>query len=203
MKKINLSFKRYSDGALLILAQAIILALTGNTFFPGLALANFQTKINDYSDALAAAAMGGRNNVVIKNARKADLIKAMVSLALDIMKICDGDIIMLTSSAFPLSKEKTPVGPLADPQIISLEDGAVSGSLAVTLAAAVKGANTFGYEYTQDPMTNSSQWDSDIDNSIKHTITDLEVGKKYWVRAVAYGSFGQETYSEPVARIVQ
>ena len=203
MKRINLSFRRYNDGALLVLAQAILAALTSNPFFASIVLANLQTKITDYSDALAAAAMGGKNNVVVKNARKADLIKALVSMALDIMKICDGDIIMLTSSAFPLSKDKTPVGQLADPQILSVEDGAISGSLAVTLTAAVKGANTYGYEYTQDPMTDNSQWDSDIENAIKHTINDLEAGKKYWVRAVAYGSYGQETYSEPVARIVQ
>lgn len=204
MKKINLNFKAYTDGALLILAQAIVLALSGNIFFPVLSpsLANLQTAINNYSDALAAAAQGGRNNVVVKNARKADLIKVLTSMALDIMKIADGDIIMLTSSAFPLSKDRIPLGPMENPQILKLEDGPVSGSLKVTIGK-VKGSMNYGYEYTLDPLTDASVWESEIDSSIKHTIADLEAGKKYWVRVVAYGRNGQETYSDPVSRIVQ
>jgi hypothetical protein len=204
MKKINLSFRRYTDGLLLILAQAILAALTGNSFFPVISpsLATLQTTITDYSTALAAAAQGGKTNVAIKNARKKDLINVLVSLALDIMKLSDGDLVMLTSSGFPLSKDKTPVGPMDTPQILKLEDGPVSGSLKATIGS-VKGAKIYGYEYTQDPLTDASEWDSEVDSQVKHVIFDLETGKKYWVRVVAYGKGEQESYSDPVSRIVQ
>lgn len=204
MKKINLNFRHYTDAALLLLAQAILLALTGNIFFPSVSpsLATLQSAINDYSDALAAAAQGGKNNIVVKNARRADLIKVLTSLALDIMKTADGDIIKLTSSAFPLSKDRTPLGPMENPQILKLEDGASSGSLKVAIAK-VKGSMNYGYEYTLDPLTEASEWESEIDSSIKHTLANLEQGKKYWVRVVAYGRNEEETYSDPVSRIVQ
>lgn len=204
MKKINLNFRRYTDATLLILAQGILTALTGNPYFPTTSptLAVFQAAISDYSDALAAAALGGKNNIVIKNARKADLISVLISLALDIMKTANGSLIMLTSSAFPLSKDRTPSGPMGNPQILSLEDGPVSGSLTVAISK-VTGAKTYGYEYTLDPLTDNSQWSSEIDNLVKHTFSSLEVGKKYWVRVVAYGNNEQEGYSDPVSRIVQ
>lgn len=204
MKKINLNFRRYTDGALLVLAQAILTALTGNAFFPtpSPTLAVLQTAISDYSDALAAAAQGGKNNIVVKNASKAALIKILVSLALNIMNTANGNLIMLTSSAFPLSKDRAPLGPIGNPQILKLEDGPVSGSLMVTIGK-VTGAKTYGYEYALDPLTDDSQWNSEIDNLIKHTFNDMEAGKKYWVRVIAYGNNEQETDSDPVSRIVQ
>jgi hypothetical protein len=204
MKKINLNFRRYTDGGLLVLAQAIALALNGNVYFPTIAppIATLQTAIGDYTAALAAAAQGGKNNIAVKNARKADLIAVLVSIALDIMKQAEGDLVKLTSTAFPLSKDKTPIGPLGEPQILKLEDGAASGSLMVTVSK-VTGAKTYGYEYTLDPLTEASQWNSEIDSVVKHTFNDLESGKKYWVRVVAYGNNEQESDSDPVSRIVQ
>ena len=89
-----------------------------------------------------------------------------------------------------------------NPKILKLEDGPVSGSLKVTIGG-VRGAKIYGYEYTQDPLTDTSEWDSEVDSQVKHVISDLEAGKKYWVRAVAYGRGEQETYSDPVSRIVQ
>lgn len=204
MRRILMNFKRYADRALLIVAQAIAAALTGNLYFPTTnpTVATLQTAIGDYTAALAAAALGGKNNIAAKNARRADLIAVLTSLALDIMKQADGDLQKLISSGFPLSKDKTPLGPLGDPQILKLEDGALSGSLVVSINK-VTGAQTYGYEYTLDPLTNDSQWTSEIDNKIKHTFSDLEAGKKYWVRVIAYGNDEQETDSDPVLRIVQ
>lgn len=204
MKRINLNFRRYADAMLLVLAQGIAAALTGNAYFPTTdpTVAILQTTIGNYAAALAAAAMGGKNNIADKNARRAELIAVLTSLALDIMKQADGDVQKLISSGFPLSKDKTPLGPLGDPQILKLEDGPLTGSLAVVISK-VTGAKTYGYEYTLDPLTDASQWDSEIDNSVKHTFTDLESGKKYWIRVVAYGNDEQETDSDPVSRIVQ
>lgn len=204
MKRINLNFKRYTDGALLILAQGIAAALTGNAYFPTTdpTVAILQTTIGNYTSDLAAAALGGKNNVAAKNVTKANLIAVLTSLALDIMKQADGDLQKLVSTAFPLTKDRTPLGPLGDPQILKLEDGPLTGSLAVVISK-VTGAKTYGYEYTLDPLTDASQWSSEIDNSVKHTFTDLESGKKYWIRVVAYGTDEQETDSAPVSRIVQ
>ena len=71
MKKLNLGFGRYSDSNLLVVAQAILAAMTGNIFFPSPpSLATLQTAINDYATALSAAQEGGKTNVATKTLKK-------------------------------------------------------------------------------------------------------------------------------------
>ena len=204
MKKINLGFNRYTDAALLVLAQAILAALTGNAFFPAPipALADLQTAINDYMAALSAAQEGGKTNVATKNARKQELIDLLIQLGNYVMLTANGDEVMLTSSGFPLTKERQPLPPLVQPEIIKLENGINSGELNVIITS-VPGARTYVYQYTQDPLTDNSNWASNNSTLVKFSFNNLEAGKKYWCRVAAYGRNEQVVYSNAVSRIVQ
>jgi hypothetical protein len=205
MKKINLGFSRYSDAALLVLAQAILAALTGNAFFPTTvpALSLLQTVINDYIAALSAAQEGGRTNVATKNARKQDLVDLLIQLANYVTLTANGDEVMLTSSGFPLSKERQPLPPLGQPEILKLENGVNSGELHITIGK-VPGAKAYVYEYTLDPLADNPDWQSSNSTLVKFIFNNLEAGKKYWFRVAAYGKNEQAVYSNPVlSRIVQ
>ncbi|MGN6165021.1 MAG: fibronectin type III domain-containing protein, partial [Flavisolibacter sp.] len=68
----------------------------------------------------------------------------------------------------------------------------------------LKGALTYVYQYTEDPLGEDSVWISQNSTLSKITITDLQPGKKYWVRVIAYGRNEQEVISDPVlSRLVQ
>lgn len=206
MKKILLDFSRYADGPLLVLSQAILAALTGNAFFPALSnpsLADFQTAVNAYEAALAAAADRGRNNVAAKYARKTELINLLFKMALQCMKVADSNLEALISSGFPLSKTKAPLPPLGIVTIDRIELGLNSGELAVFLLS-LTGARTYVYQYTPDPLTPDSEWTNLNSTITKETITGLEVGKRYWIRVIAYGTNNQMTVCDPVlSKIVQ
>ena len=199
MKKINLGFGKYSDANLLVLAQASAAALTGNSYYPTTSptLAQYQTFIGSYSDALSAAKDRSKNNVAAKNAAKVALINTMVSLAMDLMKTADGNLQALISTSLPLSKQRQPMPPLDKPQIMKMEDGVNSGELLVIIAALL-GARTFVYQYTEDPLTAGSVWQGQNATTTKVLLSDLEPGKRYWIRVIAYGTNEQEVYSEAI-----
>lgn len=205
MKRILLNFASYSDAALLVLAQGIHVALTGNPFFTTTSpdLTTFLSVITAYSNALAAAQNRGKDEVGAKNARKAELVALLADLALDIMKQADGNVEALISSGFPLNKSRQPQPPLGIVDIAKIEVGENSGELLVIIKP-VPGARTYIYQYTQDPITANSVWTSQNSTLIKETITGLETGKKNWIRVVAYGINKQMTVCDPVlSKIVQ
>ena len=206
MKRIKLNFNSYSDNALLVLVKACLLALTGNVFFPALSnptLAEFQTAINAYDAALAAAADRSKNNVAAKDARKAELINLLIRMALQLMQEADGNLEALVSTALPLYKTREPKPPMGIPAIESIENGLNSGELDAKVFF-LPGARTLIYQYTEDPLTAGSVWTSLNSTRTKETLTGLQVGKRYWIRIVAYGTNNQMTISDPVlSKIVQ
>jgi hypothetical protein len=204
MVKINLGFGKYTEANLLVVAQAIHTAMTGNSNFPTPTptLPAFQTTISEYSDALSAAKEGGKTNVAIKNQKKDDLIFVLVALANYVAFTANSDEVMLTSSGFPLTKQREPLPPLAKPEIIKLDNGTNAGELNVTIAA-IKGAKTYVYQYTKDPLNDANEWTGQNSTLTKFNFSELESGKKYWCRVVAYGTNQQIVFSDPVSRIVQ
>ena len=198
MKRLNLGFGRYTDSNLLVVAQAILTAMTGNPFFaspPSLAI--LQTAINDYATALSAAQEGGKTNVATKNAKKDALIVLLVNLGNYVAFTAAGDVVAMTSSGIPLSKTREPYPPLETPVITKLEDGVNSGEIRVFIKA-MKAARSYLYQYTQDPLSESSEWLSQSSTLSKVVISGLEIGKKYWFRVIAYGNNEQEVYSDAV-----
>jgi hypothetical protein len=204
MKKLNLSFGKYSDANLLVKAQAIYAAMLANTEFPNPqpTMPVFKTAVDSFEAALSAALEGGRTNVATKNARRDELIRLLITLGNYVTLTADGDDVMLTSSGFPIAREREPLPPLENPQIISLEGGSNAGEIKVTIGA-IKGARTYVYQYTKDPLNDANEWTGQNSTLTKFSFSNLESGKKYWCRVAAYGTNEQVVYSQPMARIAQ
>ena len=204
MKKVNLGFGGLADGTLLVKAQSIIAAMTGNAYFPAPVpeLTVATTATTNYQAALSAAKSGNRTDIAEKNAKKDDLIQALVHLGNYVMLTAKGDEVILVSSGYALSRVKEPSPPLVKPEIIKVEDGSNSGELLVMISA-VKGARTYVYQYTKDPLNDGNEWTGQNSTLTKNSFRDLESGKKYWCRVVAYGVNEQIVFSDPVSRIVQ
>lgn len=205
MQRINLGFNRLTEAVLLVIAQAIQAALTGNTFFttPTPSLAQLQTAIDAYTAALSASMDGGKASIAAKNARKQELLELLVALGNYVMLTARGDLEILASSGFPLTKERQPQPPLDTPQITKMENGPNTGELTVTIRS-LKGALTYVYQCTPDPLSDNSEWISHNGTLAKMNFTGLEAGKKYWFRVIAYGRNAQEVASDPVlSRLIQ
>lgn len=204
MKRILFQFRRYADGVLLVFSKTVYQNLTGNTFYPTTSptLQVFSQTMQAYETSLTAAKEGGKGNIAAKNARKQELVDLLVALAFDLMNT-NNSLEALSTTAFPLSKDPQPLPPLAVPVISKIENGESTGELIITVQA-LKGAKTYLYEYTPEPLTADSVWESHNSTYIKGVISGLVSGKKYWCRVAAFGSGDQVEVSDPaLSRIVQ
>lgn len=205
MKRIKFEFRRYTDSAALVFGKGVLVALTGNDFFPTVSpsLETLQTAINDYDAALSLAKEGGKAHVGAKNARKQELLDVLTNLAFDLMKTADGNEEMLLTTGYPLSKAPQPLPPLNTPEIKKIEGGESVGQLVITVKSQPS-VRTYMYEFTPDPLTEDSEWKNQNTTSIKAILSGLISGKKYWCRVVAFGSGDQAMVSDPaLSRIVQ
>lgn len=117
------------------------------------------------------------------------------------MATANGNTIMLVSSGFDLSKRGTSQE-LVKPESIQLSEGSNAGELVVKIPG-IKGARTYNFLYTPDPLTENSVWKSELSTSSKHTLRNLDSAKRYWCRVAGIGPFGQVVYSDANSRIVQ
>ena len=206
MRRIKLDYASYADGALLLLSQDSLAALTGNSFFPALedpTLAQFQTGINAYGTAYAAAGDRSMNNVAAKKTQKAALVELLIQMSNQLMQKADGNEDALISTLLPLTKIRSSRPPIGIVTIAKIENGLNSGELDITIDA-LPGARIYVYQYAQDPITENTQWQNLNSTLVKETITGLEAGKRYWIRVVAYGTGNQMTVCEPVlSKLVQ
>lgn len=202
--KIRTDFSRYSDSNLDVKAKTIIAAMTGNPNFPSPVppLAEVSAASADYSAALVAAKNGGKTEVAVKDQKRAALESLLITLAAYVTMVAKNDRAIMISSGFDLVKEREPLPPLEKPEIIKVVDGTNAGELQVIISP-VTGATNYMYQYTLDPLSAQSNWAGQNSTLSKALLKDLESGKKYWCRVVAYGRNEQLVYSDPVSRIVQ
>jgi hypothetical protein len=156
---------------------------------------------NNYSLALTAAQTRDRDAVAVKNDARGILTGLLVQLSNYVMTAANGDRTKLISSGFDLGSEGG-VTNLEKPATIELADGKNAGQLVVKVQA-VKGAKSYGAQYTPDPLTPDSVWTQVITTTCKYTFTGLISGKKYWCRMAAVGPYGQIVYSDAVCRVAQ
>jgi hypothetical protein len=201
--KITMPFSGMSDSNFETKAQSIYARMLGNAYFanPTPTLAALLEAINAYSAALTLAQTREKNAVALKNDARAAVTALLIQLASFVMTAANGDKTKLISSGYDLASEGG-VTNLEKPTSIELMDGKNAGELVVKIPS-VKGAKSYGPQYTSDPLTADNQWVQVITTTSKYTFNGLGSGKKYWCRVAAVGPYGQVVYSDAISRVVQ
>jgi hypothetical protein len=202
--KLTTSFYGYSDSGLESKAESIMLAFTGNAFFPKPtpALPTLQEAIDNFSAAIAAAVDGGRIKIAERRqARKVleDLLRALISYA---SMVAMGDEAMLASTGFDAYKEPEAAAEITTPKTPELKSGLNSGEVAVKLTP-IKGSRSYIYGCTPDPLSESSVWEDVFDTRSRNLFTGLTPGKKYWFRITVMGKRGSRAVGQAVSYMVQ
>jgi hypothetical protein len=202
-QKINLSFSRYGDSDFLTKGTLILTSMTDNPNFPNPtpAIADVGTAVDNYSDALNAAAGLGRVNVAQKNKYREDLEAILKQLGLYVMSVANGDAAMLTSSGFTLSKMPEPKY-ITNPGNVTLSNGVTSGELADAVPA-VAGARVYYHEITDAAPTEETVWTRNQSSRSRFVFTGLIPGRQYWVRVAAVGPGEQIAYSTVATQFAQ
>lgn len=201
---IDFSTTRYSDSELNLLALKVGTKMTGNAKFPTPypagtpALTDLATAQTDFQTALLAS-NGDKEQTMAKNQKRAVLTKILQKLAVYVNTASDGDVAMMLSSGFAVSKQPSPVGPLPKPtnfKVVATSVGTLQLSVDV-----VDGASTYHWELQRvgstDPMVSRSTTTAD------ETVTGLVSLQQYTCKVVAIGADKTtRTYSDPITASV-
>ena len=125
----------------------------------------------------------------------------MKQLGMYVMFVANGDVAILISSGYNLTKTPQPVVITAS-ESITLKNGPSTGKL-TTLVATQKGAPSYLHSVTTDPVTADSKWISLSSRTGKCTFANLQPGVKYWGKTAVVASDGEMFYSPMGSWIVQ
>ena len=183
-------YNSWSDSKMSLEALRIQDAMTGNPRFPNPvpSMEVFSASVGDYVLALAKAGTRDENAVAAKNARRKALTELCIQLGYSVAGTANGDVEALVSTALPMRKKNQPVV-LTPPQNLRITNGINPGDLDLRVDG-MKGASSFGFEYTEDPPTENSEWIKTICTTSRCTVKGLSPGKKYWFRTFVIGAKG-------------
>ena len=167
MSKIKISpihavmgFAGLIDSKLLLLANGVLKALTGNAAFPTptISLATFATDIATFSNAAAAALDGGKNAKSARDKAKKVLVTDLKQLAMYVQTNCNDEIAVFNTSGFTAkAKSSTSSGPVGVPTIKSLDYGTVPGQILVSIKST-PGAKSYNLRFGQMPAAAATGW---------------------------------------------
>jgi hypothetical protein len=192
-------FAKLLPSALVNLARAVVKGLTGNAAFPSLPidLTVFTTSINTLSDAIVSALDGGKNaKAMLRKLRKL-VIQDLTLLAVAVQNNCNDDPQIFASSGFTAKASvKTANQPVAVPAFRSLDYGANSGQLLISIKA-VAGARSYFVRYAVMNGVQPGPWTTlTIPNIQKaYTLSNLTPATTYGFEVQALGALGYSDWS--------
>ncbi len=197
--KVLIDFSKYQDSELDQMAQAIVVAMTGNANFPipNPTLVDVGNAISNYQEALTAAAKGDHTAVELKNQAREELEELLHQLGLYVETQSDGDPAVMLSSGFKISKTPSPVGPLPKPEGFKVTPKG-KGEVKLELDK-IDGANIYQFEYKQTTVT---EWTLNPSTKSRILVTELESGKEYIFRVLPLGTSDIREYSDEITSFV-
>ncbi|MBD0286882.1 MAG: hypothetical protein ICV79_15850 [Flavisolibacter sp.] len=159
------------------------------------------TAVNTFETALSAAATANLQAIAVKHQRRRELIALLHKPGACVLYTSGQSPLVTSSSGFRMAKPFEPSPAITNPQHVQLKNGSNSGEPDIRFTS-VPGARMYAYEYTADPLTDSSVWKVAYNNRTRNILTGLEVGKKYYCRIAALGINKQVMYSDTLSKIV-
>jgi hypothetical protein len=168
--------------------------------YPG--LDKLVAAVKDYSASLAPAANGGRVEVAKKNAARKAVEKLLKTAANYVSMVAADDISIILAAGFEAKKARETRPAISAPENIQVESGMNSGEMVVSVDT-VKDVKTYHFDYTPDPLSDTSNWITETDTRSTHEFAGLKPGQKYWFRVAAIGVRSTRVYSNVVASFVR
>ena len=160
-------------------------------------LAEVQLALDNLSDGIAAMVNGGpvatfnKNNLRLVLTNQVRLLSSYVTVA------CKGSMANLILSGFPPQKPvRMPVGPMPQPQGLTVSHGQQLGQL-VAGVKPVFGASNYTYRLTAN--TPGAVPVVEQDTASTHTFTSLTAGVNYKIEVSVLGAAGVSDWSNPAS----
>ncbi len=203
-QKVLIGFSDYADDVLDTKANTIIADMTGNVNYPTPVpdLPTVQAALDAYEVALADAKNGGLEKTALKDAKRAVLETLLKQLGAYVQANCKNDLSILLSSGYSAAKPSAPVGQLAKPTNVIVENGPNIGTMKVSLDK-ITGARSYLFEYTTAPLVPSPLWTVKAATARTYLIAGLTSGQQYAFRVAGVGADPVVVYSDVITRFAQ
>jgi len=147
-------FSTMIDAILVVFANAVLKALTGNASFPNptVPLTTLGNDITTYSNAITAALDGGKNAKSAREKAKKVVVKDLKQLANYVENNCNDEMAIFTTSGFTARAKPSPSAPVAVPTFKSLDYGPHPGEILVWIKS-VPGAKAYNVRFAPMPPT--------------------------------------------------
>lgn len=207
-RKLALNFRNLSDPDLYGMATLVVGKLTNNDNFPDAEplLPPIRETAGQFLQAMSDASLGDMYHILIKNGLKEKLIGLLRALGEWVEKKSNdidspnGIEAVLCSSGFRMAKPRSEVE-LQNPTEFCVLPGKRNGQI-ILQVKRVKGAKAYMYQYTRDPLTDESKWETINSTQRKLVISNLPLGVKFLFRMAAIGPRNQIVYTEIMFRYI-
>ncbi len=202
----RIGFSKLKDKELLVLAETILTAMTGNSNFPlpNPSLAAIKTLLDDYSAKLAIAEKpGSREDKALKRESRKPLEDSLQKLAYYVNSVAQGQASIVISSGMRIRSGRSTLAVPAAVENVRVTDGRQSGQIKLDFD---RQPNIRMYEYRYrktDPKDEpwSERWMTS--SSRNNIIAGLDVARLYEFQVRAINSQGPGDWSESVRMIVR
>jgi hypothetical protein len=201
-KKLLLNFKETRDSDLNMLGHTVATRMTDNENFPdpGMLIIELHEISKQFHQALTDAWSRDREKIEIKNRIRDLLIQKLKQVGQFIITEANGAELSLLSSGFDFYKPVNEVV-IKAPTNFKIKPGPNPGEI-IMQVKRVKGARSYLYQWTPNPVTPESIWQSIPDTRCKKTIQKLPLGIDYAFRMAVVGSRNQLLYTNILTRYI-
>ncbi len=202
--RITNGFDNLSDSKLVTRASEIVRNMIDNPNFsqPDPPLADITDAIQEFQAAMVNALTRIKYQVDFKDQKRQELIDMMHNLSNYVLYKSKLNAGIAASSGFSIVRQPTASPDITKPLNVKLSDGVNPGELEVSFDK-VPAAKSYLYQYTKEPLTPTSVWESKNGTVRKTTLKNLQSKVSYYVRIAALGVNDQIAYSDIVSRVVQ
>jgi hypothetical protein len=206
MSNAKLGLNELSPEEMVILAETIVTAMTGNANFPtpNPTLAAITTqkntthgKITGYKNLLDAAKAG----LMQRDDETANLAALLTQLMAYVQNASGGDAAKIESAGMSVKGRSAPIGPMARVIDLLLSEGDHAGYVDA-MWKPVKGAKGYEVQTCPDPISPTGWTPAQPSSKSSTTIQGLTSGAKVWVRVRALGAAGTGDWSDPALKVV-
>jgi hypothetical protein len=181
-------------------SSVVLKALADNTTIyttPTPPLAEVQLSLDNLSDGIAAMVNGGQAATINKNNLRLVANNLMRQLAAYVTVACKGSMPNLILSGFPPQKPvRTPIGPMPQPQGLTVTHGSQLSQLVARINPVFGAAN---YNFRLTPNTAGAVPVVEQDTASTHTFDNLTAGVSYTIDVSVLGAAGVSDWSNPAS----
>ena len=203
MKKPTLQSEGKSAAKFLQYADNILLKMTENADLfpePDPTLAELDTAITSFREALSEAAYHDRRKVALKNQQQAVLKQVIYALSLYVDRTAQGNAATILAAGFLPSKDAEPAGPGPKPTDFRVTLRQPNSQTVDLRVKAWKRALVYQFEYRK--VAGAGDWERVLSSKSTCVLEGLEKLEEYEFRVAYIGTDPTVTYSDAVRSYV-